>query len=470
MSGYFDNGNHRAMKSREMVNCSHLGLMEPKGSSPADILSPECAEIRGQRLESVQRPVPATDLATAFAEFMIASSRLEQKYQGLQQELSELRQELARRNAALKSTVAENDRMRLALQEIVDSMPCGVLVYSGEGAISIMNPECMRLLQITPADSRTSDGMTIEELSSRSGVNLALFRAHDCGGDSAYEFCLEGKHGSRWLEGRIRRLSAPNGLNTNGEKNDQMILILRDLTSQKRAEVDREAGRNAMALAEMSAELAHEIRNPLASLELFAGLLDDGEGERKLWTSHMRAGIRSLSTIVNNVLTLRSSGELRMEPLRLSGIVTEALDFAEPLLQQAGLSLDWEPESREIINCNSGALQQLVLNLVTNAIRYTPSGGGVRVSIRRESDMDGVSKAGVLMLEFADSGCGVPPDQIHRIFDRGYSGSGRSGLGLAVCERIMREHGGSISVVNGADEGARFRLKFPLLKMESANV
>jgi two-component system sensor histidine kinase FlrB len=249
-----------------------------------------------------------------------------------------------------------------------------------------------------------------------------------------------------------------------------MILILRDLTSQKRAEVDREAGRNAMALAEMSAELAHEIRNPLASLELFAGLLDDGEGERKLWTSHMRAGIRSLSTIVNNVLALRSSGELRMEPLQLSGIIAEALDLAEPLLQQAGLSLDWEPEFREIINCNSGALQQLVLNLVTNAIRYTPSGGRVKVSIRRESDTDGVLHAGVLVLEFADSGCGIPSDQIHRIFDRGYSGSGRSGLGLAVCERIMREHGGSISVVNGVDEGARFRLKFPLLKMEYANV
>jgi signal transduction histidine kinase len=78
--------------------------------------------------------------------------------------------------------------------------------------------------------------------------------------------------------------------------------ILRDVTAAKEAEQEREAARSAMALAEVSAILAHEIRNPLASMELFAGLLMDDPEQTSVWVSHLRAGIRLLSATVNNVL------------------------------------------------------------------------------------------------------------------------------------------------------------------------
>src|SRR3984957_19434399 len=86
-------------------------------------------------------------LASAFTEFIAASSRLENSYRQLQEEVSELRVELSARNAALNTSLAENERMRLDLQQIVDSMPCGVLVLDrqgeiSQGEISMINPEC----------------------------------------------------------------------------------------------------------------------------------------------------------------------------------------------------------------------------------------------------------------------------------------------------------------------------------------
>ena len=116
------------------------------------------------------------------------------------------------------------------------------------------------------------------------------------------EFCICEGTWKRWIGVRTRRLFLEGD---QGGEPDQTILIMRDVTAQKRAEQEREAGRKAVALAEISTILAHEIRNPLASLELFAGLMEieKDADRRSQWTSNLRAGIRSLSGTVNNVLS-----------------------------------------------------------------------------------------------------------------------------------------------------------------------
>jgi signal transduction histidine kinase len=103
---------------------------------------------------------------------------------------------------------------------------------------------------------------------------------------------------------------------------------------------------------------------------------------------------------------------------------------------------------------NEGALRQVMLNLLTNALRHTPAGGRVCLSLYGGS-------VGIL-LECADTGCGLHEEQIAKIFEPGFSGNGDTpGLGLAVCARIIRQHGGSIWAENGAKVGARFVLEFP---------
>ena len=96
----------------------------------------------------------ASLLADAFSEFISASARLEHSYHQLQDEVSELRSELSARNAALRTSLEENERMRLDLQQIVDSMPCGVLVLGRDGDVLTINPESRALLGLsgTPAE------------------------------------------------------------------------------------------------------------------------------------------------------------------------------------------------------------------------------------------------------------------------------------------------------------------------------
>jgi two-component system sensor histidine kinase FlrB len=196
----------------------------------------------------------ATLLASAFSEFILASSRLEKSYRLLQQEVYELGQELSHRNAALKISLADNERMRLALEQIVDSMPCGVLVVDRDGEISMINPESGRLLGVDWAHLGEGSHTTLRQISNLSGVNLESCYAGASSSDTGQEFCVHDASGKRWLEIRNRRLFHKVG---RSEKPDQTILILRDVTTQKRAELERESGRKAMALAEITTVLAH---------------------------------------------------------------------------------------------------------------------------------------------------------------------------------------------------------------------
>jgi two-component system sensor histidine kinase FlrB len=415
--------------------------------------------------ESGTPPCSAALLASAFTEFISASSRLERFYRQLQEEVSELRGELSARNAALNLSLTENERMRLDLQQIVDSMPCGVLVLNGRGEISMINPESGRLLGLEGSHLREGSKATLRQISALSGVNLESSYADESSDGAAQEFCVHEPSGKRWLEVRNRPLSHQPG---RGGKPDRTILILRDITAQRRAEQERVAAREAMVLAEITTILAHEIRNPLASLELFAELIEDDEDRRAQWISNLRVGIRTLSGTVNNVLSFHGSGALKLAPVSLPALIAHAVQFVKPLAQQATVSLEWftDPRQHQVMG-NESALQQVIFNLISNAIRHTPAGGRVTVTLRSEPATAAV--ASHVIVELSDTGSGIRPDQIEHIFEPGFSGSGdTSGLGLAVCARIMKQHGGQISVSNRIHGGARFALSLPLLQPEAA--
>jgi signal transduction histidine kinase len=407
-------------------------------------------------------------LAGEFSEFIAAASRLENSYRALQAEVSELGLELSARNAALNTSLADNDRMRMSLQQIVDSMPCGVLVLDCDGEISMINPESKRLLGLDRTRFGEGSKTTLRQISACSGVNLDASYKGAPMTDTQQELCVQGSSGMRWLEISNRRLFQQSA-QTEGP--EQTILILRDITAQKRSEKEREAGRKAMALAEITTILAHEIRNPLASLELFSELIENDGDRRGEWISNLRAGIRSLSGTVNNVLCFHGSGSLKLFPLPLSTLIDNAIHFVQPLADQAAVSLEWKfDHDSTIVMGNENALQQVVLNLVSNAIRHTPAGGFVTVSLgtkRDAAELENSGKQGeYVSAEFSDTGCGIRPDQIAHVFEPGFSGTGdTSGLGLAVCERIMKQHGGWISASNGIHSGARFTLYFPVLEV-----
>jgi two-component system sensor histidine kinase FlrB len=386
-------------------------------------------------------------LADAFSEFIAASSVLETSYRDLQEEVTRLSAELTRRNAALSSSIADNDRMRAALQQMVDSMPCGVLVLNHEARIVMINPESRRLLNLGAA--------SVGSLHDLSALSRVDFDAISQGPSTLVEseVCVSSGAQKRWLAiGNRKLFCGPN------HKPDHLhsIWILRDITANKQAELEREAARRATALAEVSTMLAHEIRNPLASMELFAGLIEQDLGASSQWISHLRAGIRRLSGTVNNVLSLKGESKPRLAPIDLSECVRAGVEFVQPIAEQAGLTVSFSASETLAIEGNDGAIHQVILNIVCNAIRHTEAGGTVEVSARRAGDR--------ALVDIRDTGCGIPADIAEHIFEAGFSAAGETpGLGLAVCKRLMEQHRGAIKLTSRVDEGTTFHLEFPTL-------
>jgi signal transduction histidine kinase len=397
-------------------------------------------------------------LADAFSEFISASSLLEASYRDLQQEVAHLGVELAERNSALTRSLAENDRMRAALQQMIESMPCGVLVLDTAETIVMINPEGRRLLDLGSAQIKS-----LRDLSNISQVNFESLVTGSAG-HLDNELCIASSTGKRWLAIGNRKLSsAPSTHDSYGDRTSlQSIWILRDITANKQAEQEREAARSAMALAEISTMLAHEIRNPLASMELFAGLIAEDGGQTSQWVSHLRAGIRMLSGTVNNVLSFHCGTNPRLAPVDLATAVQSSVEFVQPIAEQAGVSLAFYGcDDFLTIDGNEDGLRQIILNLICNAIRHTPAGGNIYVTTRTLSSREGSTRA---LVEITDTGCGIPASLIEHLFEAGFSANGDTpGLGLAVCKRIITQHGGDIRVSSRVNSGSTFQLEFPTL-------
>jgi signal transduction histidine kinase len=257
-----------------------------------------------------------------------------------------------------------------------------------------------------------------------------------------------------WMVIRRARLGTVEGLSS--------IFILQKISGLKRLQQEHERLRRQQALAEMSALLAHEIRNPLASMELFAGLLGKSEldQEQQGWVEHLQAGLRTLAATVNNVLHFHSLPQPELAPIDLGQLLHWLRQFLAPLAQQARVRLDLLHRLDGVqVAADRHRLEQVLLNLALNAFRFMPGGGLVRIS-------GGVRLAGRrarAQVELADTGPGIAPENLARVFQPGFTTRpGSPGLGLAVCKTIMEQHGGSIAVTSRPGRGTAFRLEFPV--------
>jgi nitrogen fixation/metabolism regulation signal transduction histidine kinase len=409
-------------------------------------------------------------LLQAFRSFAEAADSLERSYGMLRAEVARLGGELKESNAGLERSLEENRRMRQHLDRILDGLPCGVLVAKSDGAISLLNPEGRRLLGAAPAKS--VDGL--ESLSSVSGeLRELLQRARSEAGEQ--EQCLvDHQGGRRWLA--ARHAAVTDAANPHAEKNDAenraaenyagcvSIFILRDVSDAKRLAEERDRLRREQALAEMSAILAHEIRNPLGSLELFAGLLAGAglSAECHGWVEQVQAGLRTLAATVNNVLHFHSLPAPERVPTDLGQLLEWAGGFLVPMARQARVELCLRNRLQGVwFAADRHRLEQVLLNLVLNALRAMPGGGWVEISGHRIHHGD----AAAVAISVSDTGPGVGEGDAAKMFEPGFSTrAGSPGLGLAVCRRIVEQHGGSIAAANRAGAGASFTLTFPLEK------
>lgn len=213
------------------------------------------------------------------------------------------------------------------------------------------------------------------------------------------------------------------------------------------------------------ADAAHELRSPLTALRVQAQVAEreTRDAERRDALASLKGGVERASHLVQQLLTLaREEGQAldaTHGEVHLDAVAREVLAMQVPLAQDRGLDLGLAHAEPVVLAADAQALRTLLNNLVDNAVRYTPAGGRVDVSVRRE--------AGQAVLQVGDTGPGIPPEERERVFDRFYrregSAPGGSGLGLAIVKRIVEHHGGTIELDdNGPSGGLRITVRLPL--------
>lgn len=409
--------------------------------------------------QAVSRPTPVVQvqaplevreqLADAFLTFTKAAHSLEQSYAQLQMEVSQLHQELRSANLELDSSLKENSRVRAYLSQVLESLPCGVLVINSGNRIQKINPQARILLGVA---SEVVEGAEWDLPHSL----LALFPSQ------SDESTLE----CEWrptdhLRERVLSVSRTT-IDSSTHQADGTIWILRDITEQKRIAEEREASRRRHALADVAAVLAHEIRNPLASMELFTSLLEDATTdlhETRPWINHLQAGLRSLSATVNNVLEFHGGAVPQLLPIELDRVLGDTIDFLRPVARQRGQRIEfYNAMGRTVIQGDANRLRQVFLNLSLNAFRSMLTCGTLNVRL----GICGGGSEDLVRVDFQDEGRGVPPELLERIFQPGFSSTpGSPGLGLSVCRQVVLRHGGRMCVESQAGRGSTFTVFLP---------
>ena len=265
--------------------------------------------------------------------------------------------------------------------------------------------------------------------------------------------------------------------------------IARDITDKKRAERERQILLKAAEDARHDAEtanrakdnflalLSHELRTPLHSMRgwlsmLSNGLLNDEQRERAL--DVILRGIDSQNALVEDLLDVSRivSGKMSIvsEKISLVSVISNVIEQMRPATaeHQIDLVTNIDTTVDEMVG-DSVRLQQIVSNLINNAVKYTPPGGQINVSLKRRDEN--------ALIEVKDTGVGIDPEMAARIFERFEQGDASSrrqfgglGLGLTIARHLTALHGGKIEVESeGLGKGATFRVTLPLTKRYTSN-
>ena len=267
-----------------------------------------------------------------------------------------------------------------------------------------------------------------------------------------------------------RRMPIPVADDEIGELAETMDGMLESL-DEARAERERAFERQR----EFVADASHELRTPLtsvqANLELLQASLDDGNPEDRHAVDSALGSSRRMSRLVSDLLLLARADAGRRSArteANLSEVARAVMAELEPLSE--GRTVHTSLDQELVVEGNRDELHRLVLNLVENALRHTPEGSNIHVSVRR----DGESAA----LEVADDGPGVPAEIREQVFDRFVRGDGPadtaarggSGLGLAIVRAVADSHGGTVEADASPHGGARFTVRLPLIQVDEADV
>jgi len=259
-----------------------------------------------------------------------------------------------------------------------------------------------------------------------------------------------------------------NGLAGTADRALGTLLTLRDTGSALELEQELEVARRLAAIGRLTANVGHEVKNPINAmvvhLELLRGKLAGAPFDRASAQKHVEIladEMHRLDRVVETLADFSRPMDLDLREQDLSRVIDQTLELAGAEFKENGVRLECESHQQPIyVRVDAELMRQAFLNLLLNAMQAMPSGGLVRVSVRRDHRL--------AIVEIADNGAGIPASVLPRIFDLYFTTKPRgSGIGLAMTYRIVQLHGGSMSVRSNADpaspeHGTAFTLHIPI--------
>lgn len=397
--------------------------------------------------EGSRSEVSVSALREAFLAFTSASERLERSYALLREHTEELKRELEEKNARLIASLEEKERLQRFLDGILQNLPVGILVTDAGGLVRLANEKARHML----ANGESGP----EGLSYRSFALL-----HDLP-------LADGVLRERRNGGGVYRCSVSPLIGAT-EQGPGWVILLEDVSEVTRWKRLAERQKRLTSMGGMAARIAHEIRNPLGSMELNVTLLMEElrEGGPALeLASRLATGVRNLSHILSNLLQFAKGSDPVRERLDPVDLLAEAAEFAGPLLKDKGIRVRKDVrQARRFLYGDKVLLRQALLNLIVNAVEAMKPGGRLRLGCRQtvQSEKAGGRSSLWIHLSVQDDGRGIPEEDLDRIFDPFYTTRSEGmGLGLAIVNNIVEAHGGFVEVESQPGRGTTFVLSIP---------
>lgn len=348
--------------------------------------------------------------------------------------------------ARVRDLVQEGAAARARLETIFANLSDGVAIVDEQSKVIGLNRAAGSILG---ADVRDAVGRPFSSIVTSADL-VQLLR--DAFGDGDLKLAvIEDNRPGRTIEAHAQAVSTDNGRIG--------IVVIRDLTELRRLELVRR---------EFVANVSHELRTPLASIRALVETLESGAAlDPELGPRFMSQAIGEVdrvSGLVDELLDLArlESGRLSLkrEAIPAAPLLHGAMERLRPQTERADLRLfaafrDDLPD----VNVDRGRIEQVMLNLIHNAIKFTPAGGVITVRA--------TEAGGMVRVEIADTGVGIPEADVPRLFERFYKSdrarrSEGSGLGLAIAKHIILAHGGAIWAASEPGAGATFSFTLPL--------
>lgn len=394
----------------------------------------------GSDNESLEGFVSSVD---AFQETI---GRLTERYRHLEERYLEINRQLELTNRRLQTAADENRRFGEYLDCILQGIDIGVAAVDENGIICFFNPAAEKLLG-QPA--RQVIGLTFTDSFPDIGRELSAVESDRV----SCEIQRAGEQAGKTLELSISVFPIPGDRRVLGA-----VYVVRDMTAVRELDRERSRLKTMAALGEMSATLAHEIRNPLTGIAGHSGLLirELPAGSPKKWAEKIEEGVHRLERLIMNMLEFARSPRLDRRSICWQTLSQEIANAFESRISEKKISLirkfprQW-PQSIG----DASLLRQAMVNLLHNAEQAVGDGGEVELRISATDD-------DFIAVEVSDDGPGMDEQTLAEAFRPFFTTREQgTGLGLAIARKIVEAHGGTIAAESLPERGSRFRILLP---------